>query len=633
MLPGSVAAARTRSLFTLVRSGVTSYSYFKNYVTVTTNSNVPTTNTSSTLITNTAANFTTPLALYTDSAAATFGFTDYYWNIGSGSNIPADYEQYGFFENTATTTALFVAYYAHQFSFTMNVDTVLTAGSLDGTSYRLYLKNYKSKAALAPEFDYYPGPTPDWVSIGQDGNLDYQTTANGDMIMDYSSAGYMGGGVALPVPTSQMITLSPSGGDDTSAIQAAINTIASYPVNTATGFAGVLFFNPGNFTVTSQLNITIGGIVIRGSGSDQTTLWMPSTVSPFTMFNISPASVSYLKGSSVSITNAYVPSGASSFTVSSASALAVGQTICITQSYSSSWIASINSTWSPFSADQQRIITGISGNTLTLDVPVPDSINSTANPGTVAPCSVPNLINQVGLEHFAAGAPFLDTEVSSAQYGLANVDGASNVFFNDIEMIDLSEGLAVQNIVRFMTIQDINIVHTQSINNGAGDPLDISVSGSSILVQNVVGNSPHCHFLTSKDVAMGPIVYLNNTISGDLSTVGPHQHWGAGQLYDNLNSNTEVWFYNQGDDHYWGAAWSTIYNTNATYFSVNMPTPVALNWIVGGQGTYKQRSAYEEPSAIFDTVGYTISPDSLYLQQLYQRLGAQAVTNIGYDVY
>src|SRR5262250_856614 len=52
-----------------------------------------------------------------------------------------------------------------------------------------------------------------WVFVGPDGRLAYKTLPRGDRIMDFSSAGYKGGGVALPVaPVSQ--TVSPSGADD-----------------------------------------------------------------------------------------------------------------------------------------------------------------------------------------------------------------------------------------------------------------------------------------------------------------------------------------------------------------------------------------------------------------------------------
>src|SRR4051794_36826692 len=60
----------------------------------------------------------------------------------------------------------------------------------------------------------------EWVAPAADGKLAYKTTESGDRIMDFSAAGYMGGGVALPqVPVKQ--TVSPSvEQDDTARIQA-----------------------------------------------------------------------------------------------------------------------------------------------------------------------------------------------------------------------------------------------------------------------------------------------------------------------------------------------------------------------------------------------------------------------------
>src|SRR5262249_48441522 len=67
--------------------------------------------------------------------------------------------------------------------------------------------------------------TSQWVFVGPDGKLQYKilpnvnnpSTIDGDHIMDFSSAGYMGGGVSLPnLPVRRNV--SPSGGDDTSAI-------------------------------------------------------------------------------------------------------------------------------------------------------------------------------------------------------------------------------------------------------------------------------------------------------------------------------------------------------------------------------------------------------------------------------
>ncbi len=106
-----------------------------------------------------------------------------------------------------------------------------------------------------------------WVYPGADGKLVYKTTPAGDRIMDFSYAGYMGGGVALPmVPVKR--TVEPSGvadKDDTAAIQAAIDEVAKLPL--VDGFRGAVQLAPGNFTCGSTINLRESGIVLRGSGS------------------------------------------------------------------------------------------------------------------------------------------------------------------------------------------------------------------------------------------------------------------------------------------------------------------------------------------------------------------------------
>src|SRR5215475_16054520 len=85
-------------------------------------------------------------------------------------------------------------------------------------------------AVVASITSTHAAPTSEWVHPDKDGKLVYKSTPAGDRIMDFSSAGYMGGGVALPaVPAKR--TVQPSGkGDDTALIQAALNEIAAMPL-------------------------------------------------------------------------------------------------------------------------------------------------------------------------------------------------------------------------------------------------------------------------------------------------------------------------------------------------------------------------------------------------------------------
>src|SRR5262249_31767426 len=107
--------------------------------------------------------------------------------------------------------------------------------------------------------------TSQWVFVDSSGRLAYQTLPQGDHIMDFSWAGYMGGGVSLPnVPVRQSV--SPSGSDDTSAIQAAINAVSALTPD-ANGFRGAVLLAPGTFNISLTLNINASGVVLRGSGS------------------------------------------------------------------------------------------------------------------------------------------------------------------------------------------------------------------------------------------------------------------------------------------------------------------------------------------------------------------------------
>ena len=72
-----------------------------------------------------------------------------------------------------------------------------------------------------------------WVHLNTANKLVYKTDAFGNRVMDYSSAGYMGGGVSLPfVPVK--ITVKAGSGNQTKAIQDAIDKVSALPlVNTS----------------------------------------------------------------------------------------------------------------------------------------------------------------------------------------------------------------------------------------------------------------------------------------------------------------------------------------------------------------------------------------------------------------
>src|SRR6266540_1694698 len=105
--------------------------------------------------------------------------------------------------------------------------------------------------------------TSEWAHFDSSGRLAYKTLPTGERIMDFSHAGYMGGGVALPtVPVKR--TVKPSG-DDSEAIQKAINEVSALKL----AERGAVLLAPGTFTCSNMLTIAASGVVLRGSGSGE----------------------------------------------------------------------------------------------------------------------------------------------------------------------------------------------------------------------------------------------------------------------------------------------------------------------------------------------------------------------------
>ena len=118
-----------------------------------------------------------------------------------------------------------------------------------------------------------------WAAIGADGQLTYATLPTGERLLDFSYAGYMGGGVAIPTVATGT-TVSPSGGDDTAAIQAAIDSVSNEPLKN--GFRGAVVLAAGTFKLSGSLAIAASGVVLRGAGSGASGTTLEVTGSPRT---------------------------------------------------------------------------------------------------------------------------------------------------------------------------------------------------------------------------------------------------------------------------------------------------------------------------------------------------------------
>src|SRR5581483_10082278 len=159
-----------------------------------------------------------------------------------------------------------------------------------------------------------------WVHPDAQGRLAYQTLPGGDRIMDFSHAGYAGGGVALPTGVPVKETVSPQGADDTAAIQAALDRVAALPL--VDGFRGAVQLTPGEFHCSATLSLRAGGVVLRGAGAgtNGTTLKLIGRAS---------RDAARAAGPPVAVLSEYVPAGARTLEVRDAAGFAVGDVVLV----------------------------------------------------------------------------------------------------------------------------------------------------------------------------------------------------------------------------------------------------------------------------------------------------------------
>jgi hypothetical protein len=89
-----------------------------------------------------------------------------------------------------------------------------------------------------------------------------------------------------------------------------------------------------------------------------------------------------------------------------------------------------------------------------------------------------------------------------------------------------------------------------------------------------------------------------------------------------------------GSGHGWAIGWAVAWNCKAKSF-LNQQPPGAVNWVIGGQGEQQKKAIPFDkepnlPEGTYDSYGVPVTPGSLYLIQLEERLGKKALTNIGY---
>ena len=89
-----------------------------------------------------------------------------------------------------------------------------------------------------------------------------------------------------------------------------------------------------------------------------------------------------------------------------------------------------------------------------------------------------------------------------------------------------------------------------------------------------------------------------------------------------------------GSGHRWITGFAVIWNSSEFFF-INQGSLGAANWVIGGKGEHhKMEMPFDkesfQPDGFYDASEQMITPKSLYLNQLSERLSLKVVKNISY---
>jgi hypothetical protein len=356
------------------------------------------------------------------------------------------------------------------------------------------------------------------------------------------------------------------------------------------------------------------------------------------------------------ITDDYVPVGARTFKVAAGRGFKKGDTVIVRRIGNEAWIAEVGmngenpqSRWRPFNIDWDRVVTDVQGNTITIDAPVMCAIEKKWGGGEILKYEDPGRIEKVGVENMRGMSEFDPTKRTKVYGNMDRPNYAPEEYYSDedhysnfITFDNIKNGwvrnctalhfvysmVGTQRGSKWITIQDC--VSREPISQRAGARrFTWALRGQLALVQRCLSDKGRHSFMMGQPTASAN-VFLDCKATHPFSSSEPHEQWATGGLYDNIEAPLTARFWKNINIGWAGA--NTVFWNCEGYFLVQKP-PTAQNFSFGhiGVDAVVFNIPLQDPTkdgGYIESLDTHVTPRSLYLVQLRERLGDQAVRNV-----
>ncbi|MCD6376225.1 MAG: T9SS type A sorting domain-containing protein [Caldisericaceae bacterium] len=503
------------------------------------------------------------------------------------------------------------------------------------------------------------------VYYGPDGRLHYERDGEGNIIPDFSWAGYKNGQQPIPdVPV--VVEIEPVAGDNTSHIQQAIDSVAQMEPD-STGFRGAIQLKAGLYEVYGTIYLNKSGIVLRGVGDGED----PASNTIIYAKGNSPNQRSVIvagggddskwremvPGTKSYIMNDTVLVGSRSFRVQKPNYYNVGDNIIIYHPCTEEWLQAID--WGgthsnesgaepgvdePWEIGSQpivynRYISKIEGDQITIDAPVYNTLVRSLSKSYVYTYMRHKLETHIGIENLRVDIETKGGDDEAHAWNSIDLFLIEDAWVRNCTAIHFGEAGFRTNTATRVTIENCKALDPVSkITGGRRYNFEAYTASQLILFKNCLATNGRHHYMSNGTTWTSGIVFLDCQSSGAYASSEGHRRWSQGLLYDNLieldgprpGYNPRLLglycrgYY--GTSHGWSAAHSVAWNCDVAQgdLIVQKP-PTAQNYAIGCKG--KNITGKKPPASFDEPEGYIegsnqdgLKPRSLYLAQFEDRM-------------
>lgn len=472
----------------------------------------------------------------------------------------------------------------------------------------------------------------------KEGKLSYTFYANQsetnavNIIPDFSFVGYREGEVPLPdVPVVK--TVEPVSGECHQVLQAAIDEVSALPAD-KNGFRGAVLLKKGIYVLVDSVVIRTSGVVLRGEGNGTDgTVIITAKKSQSTPLHIMGTGSGYgeIVGTRVKITSPYVGTGSVSFNVAAGHSFVAGDRVVIQRIPNDAWISLLDMAqygWvaKDYKVTFERRVVKVAGDTVTIDIPLVDPFQDAYGGAEIFKSNITGRISNCGIENLRVESTFASDDDEAHGWNAILLERAENCWVRDVTAKYFGYTCVnVSDMSVFNTIQDCAMIDPKAITTGGRKySFNLEYNSTCNLFNRCVTWGGRHDYVSGSRVP-GPNVFLDCDAENTFADIGPHHRWATGLLFDNIRGG-QIHVQNRkamGSGHGWAGAQTLFWNCVSYKDDIKVESPPsAKNFGIGCNGLKKNGAGY------WESWGRAVTPRSLYLEQLNERLGAQAVENV-----